>query len=616
MRLRLLVSAAVVAILSACSGGALPSVAPGGPAAALAPPARATNKKVKIGVHVFIPRAPKHARGRKMRPFFIATTTQGVEIAVYAHGAHTSPLSTTLAGVAAGSSLCVPVTGGRSCIIPAAAPVGNDDFVATTYDAPPAGTPLSFTGAKQLAIGSDDAGTNIQSGKANQVNFSVGGVVASSFVTLVAYGTPVIDSETQAVTVSARDADNNTIIGGWFDANGTAVTMTLAASNTSPVVIGLTPKTGITSTANTSTLVYLPSQATSAQVQNGFASTITATPSNSATAGNAVLNFLAPTFTRYTLKSANSFPKGIIAGPDGAMWFAEECTNNLGRISVQAAVGSQPAEFSVAGSGTGGSVMAPGPVWLANGADGNLWFTNVNDGSIGRINVQTDAVTSYVTPYTKANMNATSSPWGIAAGPDGNLWFVEQTADMNNVNRIGEINPTTQVMNEFAVTDKGVTPTQIAAGSDGRLWFSEPNAGKVGAMTTAGAQTGDYAMPTTNVGDQGGLATDSTGVMWFAECNNPANKMARIPTSGTGIAEYDITSDPANPTGVVKGPDGAMWFAENAADKIGRIDPVTHVVDEFTIPGTGPHSPYGIALAPNGSLWFTECDGNTVDKLQ
>jgi virginiamycin B lyase len=39
-----------------------------------------------------------------------------------------------------------------------------------------------------------------------------------------------------------------------------------------------------------------------------------------------------------------------------------------------------------------------------------------------------------------------------------------------------------------------------------------------------------------------------------------------------GIAEYVLPNSGSGPTGVAPAPDGNIWFAEYAADKIGRVN--------------------------------------------
>jgi virginiamycin B lyase len=56
---------------------------------------------------------------------------------------------------------------------------------------------------------------------------------------------------------------------------------------------------------------------------------------------------------------------------------------------------------------------------------------------------------------------------------------------------------------------------------------------------------------------------------------------------------------------MVLGPDGNLWFTENAGKKIGKITP-TGTIAEYTIPPNGGNIfPESITVGPDGALWFT-----------
>ncbi|MBV8643164.1 MAG: hypothetical protein JO225_04520, partial [Candidatus Eremiobacteraeota bacterium] len=56
--------------------------------------------------------------------------------------------------------------------------------------------------------------------------------------------------------------------------------------------------------------------------------------------------------------------------------------------------------------------------------------------------------------------------------------------------------------------------------------------------------------------------------------------------------------------GIATGLDGAMWFTEPNADRIGRVT-MSGIVSEFVSPVTGLGMK-GIAVGPDGSLWIAE----------
>ncbi len=170
----------------------------------------------------------------------------------------------------------------------------------------------------------------------------------------------------------------------------------------------------------------------------------------------------ASTVTETAIPTASSNPFGIVAGPDGALWFTEFDGNKIGRITTVGAV----TETTIP---TANSL----PRGIVAGSDGALWFTERDGNKIGRITTA-GAVTETTIP------TANSSPLGIVAGPDGALWFTERAANM-----IGRIT-TAGVVSETAVPTANSGPERIAAGSDGALWFTEFAGNKIGRITTPG----------------------------------------------------------------------------------------------------------------------------------
>jgi len=71
--------------------------------------------------------------------------------------------------------------------------------------------------------------------------------------------------------------------------------------------------------------------------------------------------------------------------------------------------------------------------FIAAGPDGNLWFTEDHSKKIGKI-TPNGSITEYAIPNSPNENDA--EPEGIAAGPDGNLWFAEYSSDANNIGKI------------------------------------------------------------------------------------------------------------------------------------------------------------------------------------
>jgi uncharacterized repeat protein (TIGR01451 family) len=247
-------------------------------------------------------------------------------------------------------------------------------------------------------------------------------------------------------------------------------------------------------------------------------------------------------FTEFLVPTITSAVDRIAPGPDGALWFTENSSGKIGRITTTGVI----TEFPIA--------PASGPDEIVAGPDGALWFCEGLANKIGRITT--------VGAFAEFPLASGSFPAGIAAGPDGALWFTEISADGGKIGRIttdGEIT-------EFPVpAANGSAPQGIAAGPDGALWFTEISGNSIGRSTTSGVIT-EFPVPTPfSLPD--GIAAGPDGALWFTE--NFGNKIGRITTAGI-ITEFPL---PANgtPVGIAAGPDGAIWFTEFIGNKIGRL---------------------------------------------
>jgi len=286
--------------------------------------------------------------------------------------------------------------------------------------------------------------------------------------------------------------------------------------------------------------------------------------------------------TEFPVISSGTDLGGIVAGPDGNLWFTEFTASKIGRITTEGVV----TEFPLP--------TASNPQLIAAGADGNLWFPEATGDKIGRITTA-GVITEFPVLTTNAGLT------GIAAGPDGNLWFIEGGA-----NKVGRIT-TAGVVTEFPVPTAGV-PLHIAAGPDGNLWFTEYTANKIGRITTTGVIT-EFPILTAG-GEPQRIAAGPDGNLWFTETH--ANKIGRITTSGV-VTEFPIPTAGTDAIGIAAGADGNLWFTKYSTNQVSRIT-TAGVVTEFTVP-TAASIPTTITPGPDGSLWFCEGDTDKIGRI-
>ncbi len=106
-----------------------------------------------------------------------------------------------------------------------------------------------------------------------------------------------------------------------------------------------------------------------------------------------------------------------------------------------------------------------------------------------------------------------------------------------------------------------------------------------------------YSVPTPN-SQPSQIVAGADGNMWFLE--QSANKIAKITPAGV-ITEYTIPHINSYLYGITQGPDGNIWFTEQTQQQIGKITP-NGVITEYPLPTN--LSPLAITTGADGNLWF------------
>ena len=307
-----------------------------------------------------------------------------------------------------------------------------------------------------------------------------------------------------------------------------------------------------------------------------------------------------PVITDYGGLTTNSGPYGIVAGPDGGLWFTEQNVSKIGRID--------PGTGSVTEYST--LTLGSSPTEIALGPDNALWFTEQNINKIGRIDPSTHAVTEYPAFTACLPAAGTAKPLGIAAGPDNALWYTDNGC---GISRIGRMTTTGAITQYTTGLSFGAGLAEIVLGPDNAMWFTESSA------NLAWSQIGRIAPSTGNVTEfhtvsstawPRGIVSGPDGALWFAETG--INRIGRMTTSGSA-SEFSTGITPGSGVfGITAGPDSALWFTEFLKNKIGRIT-TAGAVTEYPAPST---EPWLITVGPDlASVWFAEFSGNRIGRV-
>lgn len=141
----------------------------------------------------------------------------------------------------------------------------------------------------------------------------------------------------------------------------------------------------------------------------------------------------------------------------------------------------------------------------------------------------------------------------------------------------------------------GVPDRQVVLGSDSNLWFLESDANRVGRLTPTGTYT-SFSVPTANA-NLFNIALGPDGNVWFTE---DAGKIGKITPDGV-IKEFALPSPffgtPGNITG---GPDGNVWFTSQGA--VWRVSTANETLTKFPIDLNGGSAALG--SGGDGNLWL------------
>jgi virginiamycin B lyase len=171
-------------------------------------------------------------------------------------------------------------------------------------------------------------------------------------------------------------------------------------------------------------------------------------------------------------------------------------------------------------------------------------------------------------------------------------------------------------------------PHGLALARDGRTVWTTGKATGTLARIAADGSVATYQLPTIGsvpiyirpgpdpIAPPGGTARET---MWATEL--AGNAIAAVSVAAAGrrggppaadIVEYPIPTPNSRPIAVEEGPDGRMWFSEEAGGKVGRIERGGGI-GEFSLPtptGRPPLLLAALAFDGDGNLWVQQYVGH------
>jgi virginiamycin B lyase len=129
------------------------------------------------------------------------------------------------------------------------------------------------------------------------------------------------------------------------------------------------------------------------------------------------------------------------------------------------------------------------------------------------------------------------------------------------------------------------------------------------------------AVPSGAGAEPTGIITGPDNALWFTETigNGTTSYIGRLavtPSVGT-ITEFALPAPFTQPSAITVGSDGGIWFTSGGGGQgyIVRIDPTTKAFVGYPLTTTAQAEP-GLVTASDGNLWATDFSGSAIVRIQ
>jgi virginiamycin B lyase len=268
----------------------------------------------------------------------------------------------------------------------------------------------------------------------------------------------------------------------------------------------------------------------------------------------------------WDVPTIGSRPHDPLATKDGAIWWAGQLSNKLGRIDPKTGA---IREYSL-------KTPHSGPHGLKEDKAGNIWFTGNVAGLIGKLDPKTGLTTEYKLPSPQAK-----DPHTLVFDHDGMLWFSVQQANM-----VGRLDPKTGEVKLVTSPTPKSRPYGMAVNSKSVVYFVEFGANKVAAIDRKTMAIREYVLPDPGARPRR-IAISPDDIIWYTDFAR--GFLGRLDPATGKVSEWPSPSGPkSEPYGIVF-TRGALWYTESFAkpNTIVRFDPKAEKFQSWAIPGGG-----------------------------
>jgi virginiamycin B lyase len=213
--------------------------------------------------------------------------------------------------------------------------------------------------------------------------------------------------------------------------------------------------------------------------------------------------------------------------------------------------------------------------------------------------------------------NHYAEPHDVAADPQGNAWVAERAG------KLGRFDPRTYEFVEVTPPPGPAAPNRQRLGNpqidkNGILWVADGPNGRWLSYDTKYDKFASFQWPKGH-GNAGGnsMAVHPDGTIYATGLGrevralNPEKVEFKFYESPSAHGKQEPGA-----YGLAVAGDGSVWWAEDNIDKMGRIDPATGQIDEYTIPYSEGHAfPRRMNSDAHGDLWVALWQAGKLMKI-
>lgn len=273
-------------------------------------------------------------------------------------------------------------------------------------------------------------------------------------------------------------------------------------------------------------------------------------------------------FEEWKVPTLGQRPRDPIQAGDGAIWWAGQWGNLIGRIDPE--TGSMR-EYP----------LPPGSMPHTVTVDGQnrVWYTGNKNATIGRFDPKSEKIRVYEMPDAAAR-----DPHSAIFDENGMLWFTLQHS-----NQVGRLNPVSGDIDLVTLKTPGSKPYGIKLDVHNVPWVACNGSNCLVSVDPLSMELTQVELP-----DPGttvrrlDIAPD--GMIWFV--NSSKGRLGHYDPQSGDVKEWPSPSGPDSHPYAIAIVDGIIWYNESGKrpDALVRFDPATQTFQSWPIPSGGIHA--------------------------